>query len=46
MGLAQNDEMINALTADRPNLPFGKSVLQRRDGHERGIVTLASFACR
>jgi hypothetical protein len=27
MGLAENDDMIQALAADRPDQPFGKTVL-------------------
>jgi hypothetical protein len=26
MGLAENDDMIQALTADRPDQPFGKAL--------------------
>jgi hypothetical protein len=27
MGLAKNDDMIQALAADRPDQPFGKAIL-------------------
>jgi hypothetical protein len=29
MRLAKNDEMIQALAADRPDQPFGKAILPR-----------------
>src|SRR6201998_2595223 len=31
MGLTENDDMIQALAADRPDQPFGKAILPRRD---------------
>ena len=31
MGLAKNDDMIQALAADRSDQPFGKAVLLGRD---------------
>src|SRR5215471_15397332 len=31
MGLAENDDMIQALAADRPDQPLGKSILPRRN---------------
>jgi len=31
MGLTENDDMIQALVADRPDQPFGKAILPRRD---------------
>jgi hypothetical protein len=30
MRLTENDDMIQALAADRPDQPFGKSILPRR----------------
>jgi hypothetical protein len=29
MGLAENDDMIQALAADRPDQPFGKAILPK-----------------
>jgi hypothetical protein len=29
MGLAENDHVIQALAADRPDQPFGKAILPR-----------------
>jgi hypothetical protein len=32
MGLAENDDMIQALAADRPDQPLGKAILPRETG--------------
>src|SRR5664279_2587472 len=37
MRLAQDDEMIDTLTPDRPDQPFGKAILPRR-GRRGGLV--------
>ena len=35
MRLTQDNEVVHTLAADRPDQPFGKSVLPRRGGRNR-----------
>ena len=38
MPLTKNNEMVDALAADRPDQPFGKAVLPRRGGRNRFVA--------
>ena len=38
MRLTQDNEVVHALAADRPDQPFGESVLPRRSGRNRLVA--------